>query len=123
KRLGAVSISMQDSEAGKENVELCIDAGTIGNVTRYINHSCQSNLFVQCVLSAHHDITRARVILFAADNIQSLKKRLGAVPISMQYSEAGKENVELCIDAGTIGNVTRYINHSCHSGTGDLICC
>nr|GEX14516.1 histone-lysine N-methyltransferase, H3 lysine-9 specific SUVH4 [Tanacetum cinerariifolium] len=72
-RLGTVFISMQDSKAGKENVELCIDAGTIRNVTRYINHSCQPNLFVQCVFSAHHDITRARLILFAADNIQSLK--------------------------------------------------
>ncbi|GJU69195.1 histone-lysine N-methyltransferase, H3 lysine-9 specific SUVH4 isoform X1 [Tanacetum coccineum] len=73
KRLGTVPLSVQDSEAGKENVEFCIDAGTIGNVTRYINHSCQPNLFVQCVLSAHHDITQARVILFAADNIQPLK--------------------------------------------------
>ncbi|GKC87703.1 histone-lysine N-methyltransferase, H3 lysine-9 specific SUVH4-like protein [Tanacetum coccineum] len=73
KRMGAVPISMQGTEAGKENVEFCIDAGTIGNVTRYITHSCQPNLFVQCVLSAHHDITQARVILFAADNIQPLK--------------------------------------------------
>ncbi|GKC94118.1 histone-lysine N-methyltransferase, H3 lysine-9 specific SUVH4 isoform X1, partial [Tanacetum coccineum] len=74
KRMGAVPISMQGTEAGKENVEFCIDAGTIGNVTRYITHSCQPNLFVQCVLSAHHDITQARVILFAADNIQPLKE-------------------------------------------------
>nr|GEW94992.1 histone-lysine N-methyltransferase, H3 lysine-9 specific SUVH4 isoform X1 [Tanacetum cinerariifolium] len=74
KRLGDVPISMQDSEAGTDNVQFCIDAGTVGNVTRYINHSCQPNLFVQCVLSAHHDITQARVILFAADNIQPLKE-------------------------------------------------
>ncbi|PWA98204.1 SRA-YDG [Artemisia annua] len=76
KRLGKVDVSMhsiEDSAPGKEP-KFCIDAGTIGNVTRYINHSCQPNLFVQCVLSAHHDITQARVVLFAADNIQPLKE-------------------------------------------------
>nr|GEX65476.1 histone-lysine N-methyltransferase, H3 lysine-9 specific SUVH4 isoform X2 [Tanacetum cinerariifolium] len=80
KRLGAVPISMQDSEAGKENVEFCIDTRTIRNVTRYINHSCQSNLFVQYVLSAHDDITRAQVTLFATDNIQPLKTILLGLP-------------------------------------------
>ncbi|EXB81203.1 Histone-lysine N-methyltransferase, H3 lysine-9 specific SUVH4 [Morus notabilis] len=58
-----------------ENVpEYCIDAGSRGNVARFINHSCEPNLFVQCVLSSHHDIRLARVVLFAADNIVPLQE-------------------------------------------------
>ncbi|KAF9606707.1 hypothetical protein IFM89_027751 [Coptis chinensis] len=58
-----------------ENVpEFCIDAGTIGGVARFINHSCEPNLFVQCVLSSHRDIKLARVMLFAADNIPPLQE-------------------------------------------------
>lgn len=53
--------------------EFCIDAFSSGNVTRYINHSCQPNLFVQCVLSEHHNIKLARIVLFAADNIPPLQ--------------------------------------------------
>ncbi|KAB1201345.1 Histone-lysine N-methyltransferase, H3 lysine-9 specific SUVH4 [Morella rubra] len=54
--------------------EFCIDAGSTGNVARFINHSCEPNLFVQCVLSSHHDIKLARVMLFAADNIPPLQE-------------------------------------------------
>ncbi|XP_074275161.1 histone-lysine N-methyltransferase, H3 lysine-9 specific SUVH4-like isoform X2 [Silene latifolia] len=54
--------------------EFCIDAGLTGNVARFINHSCEPNLFVQCVLSSHHDIKLARVMLFAADNIPPLQE-------------------------------------------------
>eukprot|EP01018_Ginkgo_biloba_P031179 Gb_27925 [translate_table: standard] len=54
--------------------EFCIDAGTYGNVSRFINHSCDPNLFVQCVLSDHHDIRLARIALFAADNIPPLQE-------------------------------------------------
>ncbi|GLT72092.1 hypothetical protein SLA2020_440530 [Shorea laevis] len=54
--------------------EFCIDAGSYGNVARFINHSCEPNLFVQCVLSSHHDVRLARVILFAADNIPPMQE-------------------------------------------------
>ncbi|XP_076895920.1 histone-lysine N-methyltransferase, H3 lysine-9 specific SUVH4-like [Bidens hawaiensis] len=76
RRVGEVAMpSLPVHTDDKDNgPEFCIDAGTSGNVARYINHSCQPNLFVQCVLSAHHDITLARVILFAADNIPPLKE-------------------------------------------------
>lgn len=53
--------------------EFCIDAGSVGNISRFINHSCEPNLFVQCVLSSHHDIKLARILLFAADNIPPLQ--------------------------------------------------
>ncbi|XP_030539455.2 histone-lysine N-methyltransferase, H3 lysine-9 specific SUVH4 [Rhodamnia argentea] len=54
--------------------EYCIDAGSVGNIARFINHSCEPNLFVQCVLSSHQDIKLARVVLFAADNIPPLQE-------------------------------------------------
>lgn len=54
--------------------EFCIDAGSSGNIARFINHSCGPNLFVQCVLSSHHDVKLARVMLFAADNIPPLQE-------------------------------------------------
>lgn len=62
--LKKVDVKMDESES-----EFCIDAGSYGNVTRFINHSCQPNLFVQCILSTHHDIRLARIVLFAADDI------------------------------------------------------
>ncbi|XP_018475689.2 histone-lysine N-methyltransferase, H3 lysine-9 specific SUVH4 [Raphanus sativus] len=72
----AVPTDSKASESnGDENVpEFCIDAGSIGNFARFINHSCEPNLFVQCVLSSHHDIKLARVVLFAADNIPPLQE-------------------------------------------------
>ncbi|PIN24226.1 histone H3 (Lys9) methyltransferase SUV39H1/Clr4, required for transcriptional silencing [Handroanthus impetiginosus] len=76
-RLGDVSLPsyMQKViEEVSESVPFCIDAGCTGNIARFINHSCQPNLFVQCVLSNHHDIKIARVILVAADNIPPLKE-------------------------------------------------
>ncbi|RLN30434.1 hypothetical protein C2845_PM05G23990 [Panicum miliaceum] len=60
--------SEHDSEASQAP-EYCIDAGSVGNIARFINHSCQPNLFIQCVLSSHSDIKLAKIMLFAADTI------------------------------------------------------
>ncbi|MCO5607841.1 hypothetical protein L7F22_062043 [Adiantum nelumboides] len=60
--------------------EFCIDAGTFGNVARFINHSCEPNLFVQCVVNEHHDLSRPRVWLFAADTIHPLQ-----IPVSPKF--------------------------------------
>ncbi|KAI3995184.1 hypothetical protein MKX01_031986 [Papaver californicum] len=53
--------------------EFCVDAGLVGNVGRFINHTCDPNLFVQCVLSSHLNIKLAQVMLFAAENIPPLQ--------------------------------------------------
>ncbi|XP_021736056.1 histone-lysine N-methyltransferase, H3 lysine-9 specific SUVH4-like [Chenopodium quinoa] len=79
-RLRDVSIPAESAHEKPEEkvvdsmVEFCIDAGVTGNLARFINHSCEPNLFVQCVLSSHHDIKLARVMLFAADNIPPLQE-------------------------------------------------
>ncbi|VFQ79998.1 unnamed protein product [Cuscuta campestris] len=75
-RLGEVTLP-DHMESGSEKAsapEFCIDGFSCGNVSRFINHSCQPNLFVQCVLSNHHDIKLARVVLVAADNIPPLQE-------------------------------------------------
>ncbi|KAH0888184.1 hypothetical protein HID58_050613 [Brassica napus] len=78
RRLGDVAVPTDNKASesnGDENVpEFCIDAGSTGNFARFINHSCEPNLFVQCVLSSHQDIKLARVVLFAADNIPPLQE-------------------------------------------------
>ncbi|CAI9101031.1 OLC1v1038256C1 [Oldenlandia corymbosa var. corymbosa] len=73
RRLGDVSLPSNLANDVDVAPEFCIDAGTSGNVARFINHSCQPNLFVQCILSTHHDVKLARVVLIAADNIPPLK--------------------------------------------------
>lgn len=65
-------ISSKLEKAGAEP-EFCIDAGRIGNVARFINHSCDPNLFVQCVVSAHRDLKLARILLFASDDIAPMQ--------------------------------------------------
>lgn len=54
--------------------EYCIDAGTCGSVARFINHSCEPNLFVQCIVNEHHDLSQARVWLCAAETIHPLQE-------------------------------------------------
>lgn len=68
-----ISSDRPDDLRSENMPEFCIDAGSTGNIARFINHSCEPNLFVQCVLSSHHDIKLARVMLFAADNIPPLQ--------------------------------------------------
>ncbi|XP_004493077.1 histone-lysine N-methyltransferase, H3 lysine-9 specific SUVH4 [Cicer arietinum] len=71
----AVNLLDKYDDQGSESApEFCIDAGSTGNIARFINHCCEPNLFVQCVLSTHHDLRLARVMLFAADNIPPLQE-------------------------------------------------
>lgn len=50
-----------------------LDAGKGGSVSRFLNHSCEPNVFIQCILSDHHDVTMPRIVMFAADNIPPLE--------------------------------------------------
>ncbi|KAM1014836.1 hypothetical protein ACFX14_044774 [Malus domestica] len=68
------SLERPDDQSSDSGPEFCIDAGSSGNIARFINHSCEPNLFVQSVLSSHHDLKLARVMLFAADNIPPLQE-------------------------------------------------
>ncbi|GAV59500.1 SET domain-containing protein, partial [Cephalotus follicularis] len=68
------NLDIPDDQRSENLPEFCIDAGSAGNIARFINHSCEPNLFVQCVLSSHNDIKLATVVLFAADNIPPLQE-------------------------------------------------
>ncbi|MCO5557108.1 hypothetical protein L7F22_010664 [Adiantum nelumboides] len=62
------------TDNASDEAEYCIDAGNCGNVSRFINHCCEPNLFVQCVLNDHHDLSRPRIWFFAADTIHPLEE-------------------------------------------------
>ena len=50
-----------------------LDGYEYGSVARLINHSReQPNLFIQCILSDHHDREQPRLCLFAMENIPAL---------------------------------------------------
>lgn len=58
------------------DLEFCIDCSSFGNVARFINHSCDPNLFVQCVLNSHYGVKQARLVLFAGRNIRPKQVRI-----------------------------------------------
>ncbi|KAK1382052.1 histone-lysine N-methyltransferase, H3 lysine-9 specific SUVH4 [Heracleum sosnowskyi] len=84
--------------------EFTIDAGSTGNVSRFINHSCDPNLFVQCILSDFHDPRLARVFLVASDYIPPLQE------LSYDY------NYALNSVRGPDNKIKRL---SCHCGAAD----
>ncbi|KAJ4813760.1 hypothetical protein LUZ62_026326 [Rhynchospora pubera] len=87
-----------------EAPEYCIDAAEEGNVARFINHSCMPNLFVQCVLSSHHDIKLAKIMLFAADTIPPLQE------LTYDYGYA--------MDS-VVGPDGKVIELACHCGAAE----
>ncbi|XP_071926986.1 histone-lysine N-methyltransferase, H3 lysine-9 specific SUVH4 [Coffea arabica] len=104
RRFGAVSASLCDNiekiEDGylEKTPEFCIDANHIGNVSRFVNHSCEPNLFVQCILSSHHDFRLARIVLFAARSIspwQELTYDYG-YPLDSVIGSDGEVKVQPC---------------------------
>lgn len=96
--------NIDDEALDDGSAEYCIDAGSVGNVARFINHSCQPNLFVQCVLSSHHDLEFARIVLVAYENIYPYEE------LTYDYGYA------LDSVAGPDGNVKRM---PCHCGAAD----
>ncbi|KAG6550655.1 hypothetical protein Mapa_007752 [Marchantia paleacea] len=82
KRFGDVSGLVEDlSDSGDESEKddkTCdrwtIDAREYGNVARFINHSCDGNLFVQCVFYEHHDMRFPHIMLFAMEKISPFEE-------------------------------------------------
>ncbi|KAK1354500.1 hypothetical protein POM88_047756 [Heracleum sosnowskyi] len=60
-------------DTNDEYLEFSLDGGSTNNVSRFINHSCDPNLFLQCMLEEHHDPRLARVFLVASEDIPPLQ--------------------------------------------------
>lgn len=75
KRFGDVMPELSDEDDLLQDAPAYVlDAGKNGNVSRFLNHSCEPNVFIQCVLSHHNDVTMPRIVMFAADNIHPLEE-------------------------------------------------
>lgn len=57
-----------------EDVAYTIDAKDLGNVARFINHSCSPNLYAQNVLYDSDDLRFPHVMLFAMENIPPMRE-------------------------------------------------
>ncbi|MCO5571362.1 hypothetical protein L7F22_025100 [Adiantum nelumboides] len=64
--------STTNPDAGKP--EIIVDASEVGNVARFINHSCSPNLIVQKVLFGLQDLRYPQFKFFARDNIPPLRE-------------------------------------------------
>ncbi|XP_037433036.1 cyclin-B1-1-like [Triticum dicoccoides] len=67
------SLHVENDSEAPPAPEDYIDDGSVGSFARFINHSCNRNLFAQCVLTNHHDVKLQKVTLFAADTILPLQ--------------------------------------------------
>jgi euchromatic histone-lysine N-methyltransferase len=72
--------SLQNRRGGDEAKVFAVDALESGNLARFINHSCNPNLFTQHVLYDHDDIRMPHLMLFACGDIRPLK------PLSFDYN-------------------------------------
>ncbi|GJW73411.1 hypothetical protein Tco_0132781 [Tanacetum coccineum] len=66
------NVAADEKESIPSKPEFCIEAGSVGNVARLINHNFDPNLFVPCVVSSHHDLKFA----LASDNIPLMQVNL-----------------------------------------------
>jgi len=56
---------------GEEESVYIIDSNTCGNIGRFLNHSCEPNIFVQNVFVDTHDLRFPWVSYFALDYIKA----------------------------------------------------
>lgn len=70
---GIWTLDKRPAEESSESPEFCIDSLFRGNVSRFVNHSCEPNLFSPSVMYNHSAnekaIKASRVVLFAKRDI------------------------------------------------------
>uniref|UniRef100_A0A8C5FLZ9 Euchromatic histone-lysine N-methyltransferase 1b n=1 Tax=Gadus morhua TaxID=8049 RepID=A0A8C5FLZ9_GADMO len=73
-------ISEEEAEMRKNDTYLfsmdnkdvyCIDAHFYGNISRFINHMCEPNLFACRVFTSHQDLRFPHIAFFACENIKA----------------------------------------------------
>nr|XP_061836747.1 histone-lysine N-methyltransferase EHMT1 isoform X2 [Nerophis lumbriciformis] len=55
----------------KPQAQYCIDARFYGNVSRFLNHMCEPNLFACRVFTTHQDLRFPHIAFFASENIKA----------------------------------------------------
>ncbi|XP_030006074.1 histone-lysine N-methyltransferase EHMT1 isoform X3 [Sphaeramia orbicularis] len=55
----------------KPQDQYCIDARFYGNISRFLNHMCEPNLFACRVFTTHQDLRFPHIAFFASENIQA----------------------------------------------------
>ncbi|KAK2704670.1 histone-lysine N-methyltransferase EHMT2-like isoform X1 [Artemia franciscana] len=90
--------------------EYCIDSKKYGNVARFINHSCQPNLFALRVFIDQRDLSFPKVAFFASKDIQAGEE------LSMDYGdkfwEVKIKDFECCCDSSDCRYRTASNTHS-----------
>ncbi|KAK1369410.1 histone H3-K9 methyltransferase [Heracleum sosnowskyi] len=86
-----------------------IDAARVGNIGRFINHSCSPNLFAQDVLYDHDDKMMPHVMLFATQNIPPFRELTYHYNYKIDHVYDSNGNVKKktcnCGDAGCTGRL------------------
>eukprot|EP00879_Flechtneria_rotunda_P032588 GHRR01035821.1.p2 GENE.GHRR01035821.1~~GHRR01035821.1.p2 ORF type:complete len:149 (+),score=46.55 GHRR01035821.1:402-848(+) len=85
---------LPEGESLEQPVRYILCARDQGGVARFINHSCNPNLYVQPICVAHTDTDMVAVGLFAAVNIPSFAELL--YDYGQAYIEHNLEGVCLC---------------------------
>ncbi|XP_037083746.1 histone-lysine N-methyltransferase eggless-like [Pollicipes pollicipes] len=100
---GRLSLPDDDYKSVREQFgadEYCyiMDAKTIGNLGRYLNHSCSPNVFVQNVFVDTHDLRFPWVAFFALSYIRAgteltwdYNYEVGSVPGKVMYCHCGSQ--------------------------------
>lgn len=65
------SPAQQDEDLAHDN-KYVLDATRFGTVARFVNHSCEPNLFIQPVLTHHRDKDMPRICLYTMETVPAL---------------------------------------------------
>ena len=83
---------------GREEDVYIMDAKSIGNIGRYLNHSCNPNVFVQNVFVDTHDLRFPWISFFASAFIRAGQElswdynyEVGSIPGKELYCSCGSE--------------------------------
>ncbi|GLJ44763.1 hypothetical protein SUGI_0941460 [Cryptomeria japonica] len=64
--------NQEDTVQAPPPLTFAINAKNLGNVSRFINHSCSPNVLLQSVLNDHHNTQFPHIMLFAMEHIPPL---------------------------------------------------
>jgi len=76
-----------DLDYENKNACLCIDANDYGNVSRFLNHSCEPNLQNYQVWIEHLDKRRSRIVFFSNRYIRQGEE----LTFDYKYENTGKK--------------------------------